>query len=364
MSAPVRTDVDLGERTYPVLVGEGSLAELDAHVVLPGRASRALVVTQAPVIAAGHLAPVEDALTRAGLEVTRHEVPATEAAKDPAVLAELWRACAQVPLTRDDVVVGVGGGVVGDLAGFAGATYARGIAVLQVPTTLLAQVDAAIGGKTGIDLPEGKNLVGAFHQPLAVACDVATLATLDRRVRVEGLGEVVKYGLIRDPVILEILEADPGAATDGPASALAELVARSVAVKAAVVAADEREGGERAHLNLGHTFGHALETLSRGGLLHGEAVAVGTLVALHLGVALGRTPPALLERTEILLERLGLPTRAPALDRDAVWATMARDKKADRDGVRFVILDDLARPALVTPERAEVDAAIDAVTQP
>jgi 3-dehydroquinate synthase len=292
--------------------------------------------------------------------VQTHLVTDGEAAKDVSVLAEIWRACAALPLTRDDVIVAVGGGVVGDLAGFAAATYNRGIAVLQVPTTLLAQVDAAIGGKTGINLGEGKNLVGAFHQPLGVACDVATLATLSPRLLIEGLGEVVKYGLIADPTVLELLESRPDDVLAGDPDLLRQLVTRSAKVKADVVAADEREGGVRAHLNLGHTYGHAVEALTGyDQVLHGEAVAIGLVVALRLGVRLGRTPVEVARRGEAVIERLGLPTRGPALERTAVWRVMARDKKAGRDGVRFVVLDDLAVPAVITPERADVDAVLD-----
>lgn len=369
-SEVVRIDVPLVEGGYPVLVGTGWLDRLDDHLdvrALVPRAARALLVTQTPVIATGVPAAVAAALERAGIEVTRAEVPGGEGAKDVAVTASLWRRCAELPLTRDDLVVAVGGGVVGDLAGFVAATFNRGMAVLQVPTTLLAQVDAAIGGKTGINLPEGKNLVGAFHQPVAVACDVAVLGTLPTRVLVEGYGEVVKYGLIRDPVVLDRLEGAVAGVPDAEVPAvladpvlLAELVARSVTVKATVVAADEREGGERAHLNLGHTYGHAVEALTGyGAVLHGEAVSIGMVVALRLGVRLGRTPPALVSRATALLQRLGLPVSGPALDRKAVWQVMARDKKALASGVRFVVLDDLAAPVVLTPERAAVDAVLD-----
>ncbi|MTV25556.1 3-dehydroquinate synthase [Nitriliruptoraceae bacterium ZYF776] len=355
-----RVEVALPDRAYPVVVGAGVLADLVAHVSPPDGAGTALVVTQAPVVAAGHVTPVEAALAARGLRVHRHVVPDGEAAKDVTVLTELWDTCGQLPLGRGDLVVAVGGGVVGDLGGFLAATWNRGVAVLQVPTTLLAQVDAAIGGKTGINTPAGKNLVGAFHQPVGVVCDVATLATLPTRVAVEGLGEVVKYGLIRDPAILALLEEDPGAAVAGHPPLLRELVERSVRVKADVVAADEREGGVRAHLNLGHTYGHAVESLTGyASVLHGEAVAIGTVVALHLGVALDRTPPELVDRTVTLLDRLGLPTRSPALDRDVVWQAIGRDKKATRDGVRWIVLDDLAVPAVVTPSRDEVDAVLD-----
>jgi 3-dehydroquinate synthase len=365
VSRPTRIEVPLGDRAYEIVVGSRLLGDLDSAVSLPEGASRALVVTQAPVVAAGHVAPVEAALRRAGVEVVRHEVPDGERAKDVEVLAGLWQACAEVPLTRSDVIIAVGGGVVGDLAGFAAASFNRGIAVMQVPTTLLAQVDAAIGGKTGINLPQGKNLVGAFHQPTAVVCDVDTLRTLPERVRVEGMGEVVKYGLIRDPSILHLLEerlGGPAGAGSGVADPLLleELVRRSAAVKAAVVAADEREGGERAHLNLGHTFGHAVETLTGyDQVLHGEAVAIGTVMALRLGVLRGRTPQGLADRAERLLERLGLPVRPPVLDRDAVWEVMRRDKKAGRDGVRFVLVAEPGECLVEVPPAPLVDAVID-----
>jgi 3-dehydroquinate synthase len=354
--------VALPTAPYPVVV-ERHLDEALAQVDLPASAATALVVSQEPVQAAGHLGVVEAALTDAGLKAERHLVRDGEVAKDVATLAELWEVCAALPLTRGDLVVAVGGGVVGDLAGFLAATWNRGVPVLQVPTTLLAQVDAAIGGKTGINLGAGKNLVGAFHQPLAVACAVDTLATLSPRVRTEGFGEVVKYGLIADPSILELLESDPDAALAGDPELLHDLVVRSAQVKGAVVAADEREGGVRAHLNLGHTYGHAVESLTGyHEVLHGEAVAIGTVVALRLGARLGRTPADVVARGEALLDRLGLPTRGPLLDRDEVWQVIARDKKATRDGVRWVVLDGLAQPTVVTPDRADVDAVLDELT--
>jgi 3-dehydroquinate synthase len=355
-----RVEVALPGRGYPILIGRDWLDEVAQHVPLPDGAERVLLVTQRPVEEAGHVAPVVASLERAGLTVHRYDVPDGEAAKSTGVLRELWEACAEAPLTRHDLVVGVGGGVVGDLAGFAAATWNRGIPVLQVPTTLLAQVDAAIGGKTGINLPQGKNLVGAFHQPLAVASDVGTLASLPERVRIEGFGEVIKYGLIRDPEVLELVESDVAAARAGYPGLLDELVARSSAVKAAVVAADEREGGDRAHLNLGHTYGHAVEALTGyGRILHGEAVAIGTIVALRLGIRLGRTPARVAARAERVLAAVGLPVRGPALDRAAVWRVMGRDKKVAHGGVRFVVLDDLAAPTVVTPGTADVDAVLD-----
>ncbi len=352
--------VELGARSYDVHVGRGILTRAAELAPIPDTARTALVITQEPV-ARHHLAALVAGFERRGLGVVVHEVPDGEPAKDVGVLAALWEACAELPLGRGDLVVALGGGVVGDLAGFVAATWNRGVAVLQVPTTLLAQVDASIGGKTGINLPHGKNLVGAFHQPLAVVADVDVLATLDDRERIAGLGEVVKYGLIRDVPLLDLLEADPAAARDGDLDLLAELVRRSAAVKAAVVAGDEREAGERAHLNLGHTYGHAVESLTGyTQVLHGEAVSIGTAVALRVGQRLGRTDAAVVARSDALHAALGLPTRSPRLDREQVWATMARDKKA-QDGVRFVLLEDLGRPVVTDVPREEVDAAIDDV---
>ncbi len=353
--------VALTDRPYEVHVGRGLLSQVDTLVAWPSSMRRILVITQEPV-ADHHLTTLLEALSRLDVLVDFVAVPDGEAAKNVDVLAGLWGRCAELPLGRGDVVVALGGGVVGDLAGFVAATWNRGIAVVQIPTTLLAQVDAAIGGKTGINLPTGKNLVGAFHQPLAVVADIEVLATLDARERTSGLGEIVKYGLIRDPAILDLLESDPAAALRGDVELMTELVRRSVAVKAAVVAADERESGERAHLNLGHTFGHAVEALTGyASVLHGEGVAIGMAMALRLGVAMGVTPAELVPRTEALLDALGLPRVAPPLGRAEVWNVMARDKKA-QDGVRFVLLAAVGAVELHTPDRAVVDAAIDAVT--
>jgi 3-dehydroquinate synthase len=358
MSAASTVLVSTRDGSYPVVVGHDLLGSLTDHLTLPEGVAAALIVTEEGILEAGHVTPVEQCLRRIEIDVHRAIVPTGEPAKQVGVLTELWRAAAQVPLSRRDLVVAVGGGVVGDLAGFAAAAFNRGIGVLQVPTTLLGQVDAAIGGKTGINLPEGKNLVGAFHQPVGVVCDIAALRTLDERILREGFGEIVKYGLIRDPSILELLESGPVEPSDR--DLLTELVLRSVRVKAEVVGADVREHGERAHLNLGHTFGHAVETLTAyQTVLHGEAVAIGTVVALHLGVRLGHTEPSLVGRVEDLFTRLGLPIRPPVLDRDEVWTVMARDKKADRDGVRFVVLEDVGRPTVIVPDPSDVNAVLD-----
>ena len=373
MSLPTTIEVAIPGRSYPVVVGDGLTGLLPELFdgVLRGAGGvapdRAVVVTQQPVVDAGHVAPIEGALSMLGVDTVRRVVPDGEVAKSVEVVGDLWRACAAVPLGRGDVVVAVGGGVVGDLAGFLAATYNRGIGVVQVPTTLLAQVDAAVGGTTGINLPEGKNLVGAFHQPRTVVCDVRVLASLPERILREGFGEIVKYGLIRDPEVLALLESSVGGGggVAGLASSglLRELVERSVAVKAAVVAGDEREGGERTFLNLGHTFGHAVESLTGyEQVLHGEAVSIGTVVALRIGVELGITDAEAARRGEAVLTALGLPVRAPSLERSEVWAAMARDKKATAGSVRFVLLEDVGRPVLHTPPRAVVDRVLDEVS--
>lgn len=354
--------VELPHAPYEVHVGRGLLREVAGLIDL-GERSRILVVTQPP-IARHHLQPLVQGLQAADHRVEVVEVPDGEGAKSPDVLKLLWTKAASIPLTRRDLVVALGGGVVGDLAGFLAATWNRGIAVVQVPTTVLAQVDAAVGGKTGINLPEGKNLVGAFHQPVAVVADVDTLATLGERTRREGFAEVVKAGLLRDGRILELLEEEVPPLTGPVDERTVELIRRAIAVKAAVVAADERETGERAYLNLGHTLGHAIEALEGyGAWLHGEAVAAGTVAALHIGQRTGVTPAAVTSRAEALLQRLGLPTRLPPLPHSELWQVMGRDKKADR-GVRFVLLEDVGSPVVAMPERSVVDAVIDALTEP
>ena len=353
----IRVDLDT---PYDIHVDVGALSTVGEVVRATTDARRVLLVTQSP-IARHHLDVVDAALVEAGLDVTVVQVVDGEQAKSVDVLASLWDAAADVPLERRDAVVALGGGVVGDLAGFVAATYNRGISVVQVPTTLLAMVDAAIGGKTAIDIAAGKNLVGAFHQPAAVVVDPAVLSTLGERAYREGFGEVVKYGLIRLPDLLHVLE-DPGPLVARDLDVLTPLVQRSAAAKAAVVAADEHEAGERAHLNLGHTYAHALETLT--GFeewLHGEAVGVGLLVALRLGELLGHHDDTLRVRTRTILEGLGLPTTAPALDPDEVWSVMGRDKKAVA-GVRYVVLEDLAVPVVVRPDRELVEAAVRDVT--
>lgn len=346
---------------YDVVVGRGLVDDVGAWLPPTGAARRAAVVTTAAV--GRHYG---DALTRGlrdvGLAVSVREVPDGEPAKALAVLGDLYDWLASIPLGRDDLVVALGGGVVTDLAGFLAATWHRGVAVVHVPTTLLAQVDAAIGGKTGINLAAGKNLVGAFHQPRVVAADIATLATLPPRELRGGMAEVIKCGFIRDPAILDLIERDPAAAMDPDGEVLVDLVRQAVAVKAEVVAADTHEQGERAVLNYGHTFGHALETLTGyTRYRHGEAVGIGMRVAALVGEQIGVTEAGLDARTTALLRDIGLPTHCAPVDHDAALAVMARDKKA-RDGIRLVLCTQPGETIIApAPPRAVLHRALDTV---
>jgi 3-dehydroquinate synthase len=359
-------DVPVPGAPYQVTVGPGVLDQLGRFAGLTGR--RVAIVSSG---VAHDLYAERAAAALDGYEVHQVTIPDGEDAKTLSTLGTVYHRLAAVNLRRGDAVVALGGGVVGDLAGFAAATWNRGVACVQVPTTLLAQVDAAVGGKTGVNLPEGKNLVGAFHQPVAVVADTATLATLPQRERIAGLGEVAKYGFIADPVVLELLETRPDAAVAGDPAVLTEIVRRSIAVKARVVAADEREAGERALLNYGHTIGHAIETVTDyARYRHGEAVAIGLVAAARLGERLGVSETGLADRTAALLSRLGLPTGGVRVDPSAVWDVLARDKKATpqtdgesrRDpghGVRFVLCRTPGDAYLADPpDRRHVDEVL------
>jgi 3-dehydroquinate synthase len=246
--------------------------------------------------------------------------------------------------TRSDAIVGVGGGATTDLVGFVGATWLRGTAVIQVPTTLLGMVDAAVGGKTGINTEQGKNLVGAFHEPVGVVCDLATLQTLPVNDYRAGLAEVVKVGFTHDPEILGLIESDPAAAARVDGGLTQELVARSVAVKAGVVTDDLRESGDREFLNYGHTLAHAIEKVERYRWRHGAAVSVGLVYAAELGRLAGRTPPELVERHRAVLSSLELPIRYRSGSWPALFETMQVDKKARGNVLRFIVLDDVGKP--------------------
>ncbi|MCC5953062.1 MAG: 3-dehydroquinate synthase [Acidimicrobiia bacterium] len=327
--------VPLGERTYPVFVGAGARHELAS--VVPPAAARAVVVTQASV----------GVDVDPGCEHLTCVIDDGEQAKSLATVEDLCRSWARWGLTRSDVVVAVGGGLVTDVAGFAAAVYHRGVSVVYVSTTLLGQIDAAIGGKTGVNLPEGKNLVGAFWQPSAVLCDTEVLATLPPRELRSGLGELAKYHFL--------------GGGDLDALPLDERVAACVQLKADVVAADEREGGRRALLNYGHTLAHALETAGRYDLRHGEAVAVGLVFAAELAHTLGRIDSDRVEEHRRVVATYDLPaTLPPGADADELIVLMGRDKKAT-DGLTFV-LDGPHGPEVVAPvDESAVRSALEAV---
>ncbi len=310
----ITVPVDLGERSYPVLVGRGARHRLCE--VLPAGAARAAVVTQGSI----------EVAVDAGVPQQTFTIDEGEGAKCLETVEDLCRRFSRFGLTRADVVVAVGGGVVTDTAGFAAAVYHRGVAVVHVPTTLLGQVDAAIGGKTGVNLPEGKNLVGAFWQPAAVLCDTEVLETLPPREYRSGLGEIAKYHFLDEPGRRDLADLP-----------LDEKVARCVAIKAAVVSADEREGGRRATLNYGHTLAHALETVGRYDLRHGEAVAIGLCFAARLANRLGRIGDDRVKEHDRVVIGYGLPTAVPTgHDVDELLRVMARDKKA-LTGYTFVL---------------------------
>jgi 3-dehydroquinate synthase len=316
---------------YSVVVGRELLGRIGELVKLPSGAEKALLVSH-PRIRRLWAKEIERGLRSAGLTASWWTFPEGEEHKTLETAGRLARALADAGLHRDDVVVAVGGGVVGDVAGFAASTYARGIAVVQMPTTLLAMVDASIGGKTGVNLPQGKNLVGTFHQPIGVVADVGVLRTLPERDMRGGMAEVVKYGFISDPKIVRLVR------TTG-APALEPLIARCARIKASIVAADERESGLRAVLNYGHTLGHAVEAISVAGgvpkLHHGEAIAIGMVYAAAVAERLGLSD--LVEDHRRVIEMVGLPTSIDGMKWSEVRQRMAMDKKYAR-GLHLVLL--------------------------
>ena len=355
-----------GARPYDVVVGHDLSDEIVRGVVgAAGGGAGGVALIHADALA-DRAGAARAALTGAGLRVGLVEVPGGEAAKTAAVLESVWGRLGELRLGRDGVVVGLGGGATTDLAGFAAATWLRGVPVVQVPTTLLAMVDAAIGGKTGIDTPAGKNLVGAFHAPAAVVCDLDALAGLPAAELRAGLGEVVKCGLIADPVILDRVMADPADLKRWDAPVLAELVARCAAVKAAVVGVDPAEAGAREILNYGHTCAHAIERVTGYAWRHGEAVAVGCVFAAEAARALGRLDPAVVALHRQALSAAGLPVSFErGADRfEELVRAMASDKKVRAGRIRMVLLDDVARPVRgVVPDEAVLRAAHGAVTR-
>jgi 3-dehydroquinate synthase len=338
MSEPVTVDV-LVERPYPVIIGRGLLDDLTR--VLSGR--HKVAILHQPVLAQTAEA-IRHRLAADGIDAHRIEIPDAEAGKELPVVGFAWEVLGRIGIGRRDAIVSLGGGAATAVAGFVAATWLRGVDIVHVPTTLLGMVDAAVGGKTGINTDAGKNLVGAFHQPLAVLVDLATLETLPRNEIVAGMAEVVKAGFIADPVILDTIEADPEAAIDPTGAVLPELIRRAVAVKAEVVAADEREAQLREILNYGHTLAHAIERRERYQWRHGAAVSVGLVFAAELGRLAGRLDDGTADRHRSILTSLGLPVTYESTAFPQLLEYMAGDKK-NRSGVlRFVVLDGLAKP--------------------
>jgi 3-dehydroquinate synthase len=334
--------VALGERSYPIHIG-AALIDSSALYAPHLPAGRAVIVSN-NVVAALYLSRVRKALEQAGASVVQIMVEDGEQAKRWQSVDAICDAMLEARCGRDTLLVALGGGVVGDLAGFAAAVYQRGIPFLQVPTTLLAQVDSSVGGKTAINHARGKNMIGAFHQPRAVIADVAVLDSLPERELRAGLAEVIKHGLALDAGFVGWLEANMEKLLARRPEALVHAVRRSCELKAGLVAEDEREAGKRALLNLGHTFGHAIEgAAGYGAWLHGEAVAAGMVMAAELSARLGLLSGRDLQRVRKLIARAGLPVAAPALSADRMLELMTVDKKAAKGKIRFVVLESIGR---------------------
>ena len=348
-----------GNSAYDVVIGTGLLGELPG--LLGSGVERVLVIHPRALRAIGQA--VRDGLGAQGFSAFIAEVPDAEEAKSAEVASSLWGVLGKSGFTRSDAIVGVGGGTVTDLAGFVAATWLRGVTVVHVPTTLLAMVDAAVGGKTGINTAEGKNLVGAFHPPAGVLCDLALLETLPPKDFESGMAEVIKCGFIADPVILDLVEADPEDVRRRDGLAVRELIERSIMVKARVVTQDLRESSLREILNYGHTFAHAIEQVEGYSWRHGAAVSVGMVYAAELARLAGRLDDAVVDRHRSVLASVGLPTSYRADRWPKLYDAMKRDKKSRGSLLRFVVLDGLANPTrLEGPEPALLKAAYAAVS--
>lgn len=342
-----------GTEPYDVVVGRGILSDL-AGAFGPG--VRKVLIIHPPTLGA-RAERLREALS-GSVEAILAEIPDAEAGKRVEVAAFCWQVLGQSDFTRSDAIVGFGGGAVTDLAGFVAATWLRGVQLVQVPTTVLGMVDAAIGGKTGINTAEGKNLVGSFYAPSRVIVDLDVLEGISRMETLAGFGEVVKYGFIAEPEILELVEADVDTATDHASDAFRRIVELSIAVKARVVGGDFKEEGEREILNYGHTLGHAVEFAERYQWRHGAAVAVGMMYAAELARLTGRLSDDVVERHRSILTSLQLPVTYPAGRWNSLLAVMRRDKKARGDLLRFIILDDIARPTVLAgPDESLLFAA-------
>ncbi|MBS4037146.1 MAG: 3-dehydroquinate synthase [Hydrogenophaga sp.] len=359
--SPQRVRIDLAERSYDILIGAGLLGREDSYEGLPAGGT-AMIVTNT-VVAPLYLDRLAATLSRRHVRVLHVVLPDGEAHKDWQTLQLIFDALLASACDRKTVLYALGGGVIGDMTGFAAASYMRGVPFVQVPTTLLAQVDSSVGGKTAINHPQGKNMIGAFYQPLRVICDLETLQTLPDRELSAGLAEVIKYGPIADMAFLAWIEDHIDALVRRDPVALAQAVKRSCEIKALVVGQDERESGLRAILNFGHTFGHAIEAgMGYGAWLHGEAVGCGMVMAARLSEALGRVDGRFVARLRSLVERAGLPCVAPVLDPDdnaGRWLSLMRvDKKAEAGEIRFVVIDPPGRAVMCPAPDATVARVI------
>jgi 3-dehydroquinate synthase len=346
--------VALGSRSYPIQIGAGVLDA--AELYRPHLGAGGVAVITNAVVAPLYLARVKAALARAGAQSTIDVlVEDGEQAKSWPMLERVFDALLGARLGRDGIIVALGGGVVGDLAGFAAAVYQRGIPFIQVPTTLLAQVDSSVGGKTGVNHARGKNMIGAFHQPACVLADVGALATLPERELRAGIAEVIKHGFALDAALVEWLETNMARLLARDPAALTHVVRRSCELKAQVVADDEREAGGRAVLNFGHTFAHAIEAGAGYGVwLHGEAVAAGMVMAAELSARCGHLAPVDVARVRRLVQRAGLPATPPAMGPGRYLELMAGDKKAAAGRIRYVLLERIGHAAL----HADVDEGV------
>ena len=352
---PTTTISVRGDAGYDITVGRGILDHV-GQALEP--TVRKVLVVHPPTLAASAAQLRERIMADGAGEVLLAEIPDAEQGKRVEVAAFCWQVMGKADFTRTDAVVGFGGGAVTDLAGFVAATWLRGVQVVQVPTTVLAMVDAAVGGKTGINTAEGKNLVGAFWAPRAVVCDLDLLESLTRNEAVAGFAEVVKAGFIWYPEILDLIQADPEAAIDPATGAFRRCIELAIEMKAHVVGEDFREGGLREILNYGHTLGHAIEHAERYRWRHGAAVSVGMMYAAELSRLAGRLPDAAVQRHRDILELLGLPTTYRAGAWPQLLATMQRDKKSRAGMLRFIVLDDIARPTVLqAPDESLLFAA-------
>lgn len=338
-----------GADSYPVMIGRAMLDEIPKY--LQGAKKVLVIHPEALTVSAESL---RDSLISQGFEVFLAGVPDSEEAKRVEVAAFCWGICGKAEFSRTDMIIGFGGGTVTDLAGFVAATWLRGVGIVQIPTTLLAMVDAAVGGKTGVNTTEGKNLVGVFHSPRAVIADLDTLETLPRNDLIAGFAEVVKCGFISDPKILELIESDLEVATDPKSEVFLELIRRSIEVKAAVVAEDYKESGLRETLNYGHTLGHAIELAERYKWRHGAAVSIGMVFVAELARINGRLSMDVVNRHRKILTSLGLPTNYKADKWPQLLANMKIDKKARAGNLRFVVLDDVAKPTIMQAPTEEI----------